>query len=35
MFSPVVTGLKGAWLAITGRKAEIERVVWGKETKEE
>ncbi|KAJ7806112.1 hypothetical protein B0H14DRAFT_3882453 [Mycena olivaceomarginata] len=35
MFSPVVTGLKGAWLAFTGRKAEVERVVWGKETKEE
>ncbi|KAJ7116322.1 DUF1295-domain-containing protein [Mycena epipterygia] len=33
MFSPVDTLLKGVKLALTGKKAEVEKVVWGSEAK--
>ncbi|KAJ7211812.1 hypothetical protein B0H12DRAFT_1205828 [Mycena haematopus] len=35
MFSPLATFMKGVWLAVVGGRVEIERTVWGKETKEE
>ncbi|KAF7330367.1 hypothetical protein MVEN_02475000 [Mycena venus] len=35
MFSPFVTVMKGLWLAVAGGRVEIERAVWGKETKDE
>ncbi|KAJ7178734.1 hypothetical protein C8R43DRAFT_1057203 [Mycena crocata] len=33
MFSPVDTFLKGIKLALTGKKAEVEKAVWGSNTK--
>ncbi|KDQ19277.1 hypothetical protein BOTBODRAFT_27857 [Botryobasidium botryosum FD-172 SS1] len=35
MFLPFVTGLKGAWLAYTGRKDKVEAMVWGRRGKQE
>lgn len=35
MFSPVATVFKGLWLAVAGGRVEIERTIWGKETKDE
>ena len=29
MFCPGSTVLKGVWLSITGRKTEVDRMVWG------
>ncbi|KAF8207245.1 hypothetical protein K438DRAFT_1917614 [Mycena galopus ATCC 62051] len=35
MFSPIATFMKGMWLAVVGGRVEIERALWGKETKDE
>lgn len=34
MFSPVVTAVKGVWLAVRGSKARADELVWGDSTKQ-
>jgi len=34
MFSPIETIMKGIKLALTGKKTEVEKVVWGSEKDE-